>query len=195
MSEVKEFVKGDKYVLQSGSVMVKVVNYGASDGRQSWSQQEAEELVREFAEFEEVMAGPSCQEPAPKAEQQQAGLNYFAPKKVLKELLRGRWFRELRTSDEYDEQWTDRLIDALMASEWRDQIASDWAGQGRRSKANKTKGCVVGLLIDNGVLRGSYDSVAGKVSATDNARTFARYMGEGKRQVYARWFAEAVKEA
>ena len=190
MSEVKEFVKGDKYVLQSGSVMVKIVNYGANTPRQEdWTQQEAEELEKEFADFEEVNQTDSQQ---PISEAMGKTPNYFAPQKVLKEWLKGKWFKELRTRDEYNEEWTDFLVDALMASEWRDTIAHDWATQGKRSKANKIKGYVVGLLADNGVLKGSYDSIADKASVTDNPRTFSKYMSEGKKQGYAMWFEETI---
>lgn len=54
MIEIKEYIRGDKHVHEAGSVMIKVVNHGRQDD--GWGQKEAEDLAREFAEFEEVAA-------------------------------------------------------------------------------------------------------------------------------------------
>ncbi len=112
-------------------------------------------------------------------------LNYFAPTVNLQELLRGEWFRELRCSETYDTAWTDRFISALMTSEWADEIARDWAATGVRNKRTQVKGYIVGLLKDAGVLKGSYDSIAREAGVIDDARLFARYMSDGKKQYYA----------
>ncbi len=114
-------------------------------------------------------------------------LNYFAPEKNLKELLRGTWFSELCSDKKYDAAWTDGFVSALMASEWREAIAQEWSAKGTRNKRTQIKGYVVGQLKDSGVLKGSYDSIARKVGATDDFRVFSRYMGKGKRQPYAKW--------
>ena len=121
-------------------------------------------------------------------------MNYFAPQKNLQELLKQPWFKAVRTKEEYDEAWTDGFIEALMASEHRDGIARDWAVQGKRNKRTQIKGYVVGLLVDAGVLKGSYDGIAARVRLTDDPRSFSRYMGEGKRQVYADWVKEYVAQ-
>lgn len=114
-------------------------------------------------------------------------LNYFAPTKHLQLLLRQDWFKDLRTSDEYDEQWTDAFVSALMETEWRDIIAEDWAVGGEREKKNMIKGYVLGLLKDAGVLKGSYNSIAIKVDIMEEYRTFSNYMGQGKKQPYSDW--------
>ena len=119
-------------------------------------------------------------------------LNYFAPTKNLQTLLKQNWFRELRTNDDYDAAWTDVFVEALMASEWKDGIANDWAIKGERKKTTQIKGFVVGLLKDNGVLKGSYDGIASKVGLTEQSRTFSRYMSQGKNQPYADWVKEYV---
>lgn len=119
-------------------------------------------------------------------------LNLFAPKKHLQELLKGAWFAEVRTAEKYDAAWTDGFMEALMASEFGEGIARQWAVKGAREKKNQLKGYVVGLLKDAGVLRGSYDAIAEKVGITSEARTFSRYMGKGKRQPYAEWVREYV---
>lgn len=120
-------------------------------------------------------------------------LNYFAPSKILKEMLREEWFKELRHDNRFNEQWTDSFVEALMSSEWKDCIARDWAVKGKRNKRTQIKGFLIGILTDAGVLNGSYDSIAMKIGITDEPRSFSRYMGQGKRQPYADWLMEYVK--
>ena len=148
---------------------------------------EADDTVAEDADTEDVNAEEKGQE------ESKEELNFFAPSKNMKELLRQDWFKKARTRDEYDEQWTDGFVSALMASEWRVGIAKDWAVQGARNKRTQIKGYVVGLLKDAGVLKGSYDGIAAKVGLTDDPRSFSRYMGDGKNQPYATWVKEYVK--
>ncbi|MBO7553351.1 MAG: hypothetical protein J6T82_04880, partial [Bacteroidaceae bacterium] len=121
-------------------------------------------------------------------------LNYFAPQKNLQVLLRKPWFEELRTKEAYDQAWTDALVEALMASEWRNEIARQWAITGQRSKVKQIKGYVLGLLADACVLRGSYNQIATKAGITDDPRIFSRYMAEGKRQPYAPWVMRYITE-
>jgi len=55
MSDVKEYIKGDKHVHQAGSVMIKFAQYNVSGQQDDRKRQEAEELEKEFADFEEVV--------------------------------------------------------------------------------------------------------------------------------------------
>lgn len=58
MSDTKEYIKGDKHVHQAGSIMIKFAQYNVPGQRDDWRQQEqkeAEELEKEFADFEEVV--------------------------------------------------------------------------------------------------------------------------------------------
>lgn len=119
-------------------------------------------------------------------------LNYFAPTKNLQELLRQPWFKALRTDERYNQQWTDNFVSALMASEFKDGIAQDWAIQGKRRKVTQIKGYIVGLLSDAGVLKGSYDSIAAKIGVTGDPRSFSRYMSQGKKQPFAAWVSDYV---
>ena len=121
-------------------------------------------------------------------------LNFFAPSKHLKELLKEEWFKKLRAKDEYDDEWTDAFVNGLMASQWRECIAAEWAVQGERRKVVQIKGYVVGLLKDAGVLKGSYDSISAEMGITDSPRTFSKYMGDGKKQPYAEWVKNYVNE-
>lgn len=149
---------------------------------------EADDTVAEDADTEDVNAEEKGQE------ESKEELNFFAPSKNMKELLRQDWFKKARTKDEYDEQWTDGFVSALMESEWRVGIAKDWAVQGARNKRTQIKGYVVGLLKDAGVLKGSYDGIAAKVGLTDDPRSFSRYMGDGKNQPYAGWVKDYVSK-
>ncbi len=119
-------------------------------------------------------------------------LNYFAPQKNLQALLSRSWFSEVRTNEGYDQAWTDAFVEALMASEWRNYIARQWAITGLRSKVKQIKGYLLGLLADACVLRGSYNQIAMKANVTDDPRSFSRYMAEGKRQPYAQWVMDYV---
>ena len=121
-------------------------------------------------------------------------LNYFAPKKNLQELLKQDWFKEVRANEKYDEKWTDDFISALMATQWKDNIAQDWAVTGQREKKTQIKGYVIGLLKDNGVLKGKYTEIAQKVGIIDESRTFSKYMGQGKNQPYADWVKGYVND-
>lgn len=58
MNDTKEYIKGDKHVHQAGSIMFKFVQYNVPEQKGDWKQQEekeAEELEKEFADFEEVV--------------------------------------------------------------------------------------------------------------------------------------------
>ena len=68
MSDTKEYIKGDKHVHQAGSIMFKFVQYNVPEQKGDWKQQEekeAEELEKEFADFEEVVDG-TAEADAPK---------------------------------------------------------------------------------------------------------------------------------
>lgn len=120
-------------------------------------------------------------------------LNFFAPKKNLQELLKGAWFAEVRSDEKYDSTWTDQFIVALMASEYGEGIARDWAVKGAREKKNQLKAYVVGLLKDVGVLKGSYPQIGNKTGLNNKKRTFSTNMSRGKKQPYADWVKEYVK--
>ncbi|MBQ8456756.1 MAG: hypothetical protein IJ540_04025 [Prevotella sp.] len=61
MSDTKEYIRGDKHVHEAGSVMIKFAQYNVPEHQGEWKRQEekeAEELEREFADFEEMADGP-----------------------------------------------------------------------------------------------------------------------------------------
>lgn len=133
-----------------------------------------------------------AQDSGVKAAEPQAEINFFAPKKSLQELLKQDWLAEIRADEKYDVDWTGAFIEALMSSPFGNKIACDWDDHGRHGKCTQIKGYILGLLKDEGVLKGSYDSIAARVGLTDEPRTFSRYMGQGKKQPYAAWVKESV---
>lgn len=119
-------------------------------------------------------------------------LNYYAPTISLQSLLKQDWFKEVRTNEMYNGKWTDKFISDLMASQWKDDIARDWAVAGERGKKNEIKGYILGLLKDNGVIKGSFDKIADKVGIMKGTRSFSNYMSQGKKQPYSDWVKSYV---
>ena len=121
-------------------------------------------------------------------------LNFFAPSKHLKLLLAEDWFSVLTADEEsYTSQWTEQFVEALLHSEWGEQIARDWAV---RDKRLTLKCMLVGGLKDAGVLRGSYNQIAKLLDMDgENPATLAKYLGMGKKQPYADWIVGYVQGA
>ena len=116
-------------------------------------------------------------------------LNYFAPAKNLKVLLAEEWFEIHRTDKRFDGQWTEALVNALMRSEHKDYIATEW---GKDKRQDFIRGCLLGLLKEGGVIKGSMDSIARSANVCDNYRTFSKYMGQCRQEPYADWVLEYV---
>ena len=117
-------------------------------------------------------------------EGQDGQLNYFAPEKNLKVLLSEEWFEIHRTDKGYDHRWTNDFVNALMASEHRDYIAMEW---GKNKRQDYIRGCVLGLLKEGGIIKGSMDSIARSAGVCENYRTFSKYMGQCRQEPYAQW--------
>lgn len=181
------------------SQMAWILNYQPTIGQQNiymGSQQPTEPTTADAAEpqpTEPTTEDAAAEQPQPTSAAEQP-LNLFAPKKNLQELLRGKWFAEVRSNARYDAAWTDAFVEALMQSEHGEEIAREWAVKGERSKRTQLKAYVAGLLKDAGVLRGSYDAIAAKIDPNDQKRSFSRYMSQGKRQPYADWVLENAQK-
>ena len=131
---------------------------------------------------------------ATRQESPEKALNYFAPTKNLKVLMTEEWFSMLTVDENrFTATWIHDFVDALMASEWRDQIAADWAVADKRLGL---KCMIVGALKDAGVIRGSYNAIAKLLDMEgENPATLAKYMGMGKKQGFADWIDAYVKSA
>jgi hypothetical protein len=134
---------------------------------------------------------PKQEQPHKPQEEPQVELNYFAPTKNIQMLLKQVWFKELRTDDKYDEKWTDDFMNVFMSSEWKTHIVQEWDYKDKRMKL---KCMMIGLLKDNGVLKGSYSKIARQLNFEgEDVASLANYMGQGKKQGYALWVSEYVK--
>ena len=118
-------------------------------------------------------------------------LNYFAPEKNLKVLLSEEWFEIHRTDRQYDHRWTNDFVNALMASEHRDYIATEW---GKNKRQDYIRGCVLGLLKEGGIIKGSMDSIARSAGVCENYRTFSKYMGQCRQEPYAQWVQDYISQ-
>lgn len=186
----------EKYHYESGAIHNdnhKELNIG------SVSEDTLNSLISQFLKDDAVDAEVVEEQPLPDlphdGEEAGKGLNYFAPTKNLQEFLKEEWFKEFRTDDKYDEQWTDGFISTLMGTEWKDNIAKDWSVDGKKQKKTELKGYIVGVLENAGVLKGGYVSIAKKIGLMEKPRTFAKYIGDGKKQLYAEWVKSYVEAA
>ena len=116
-------------------------------------------------------------------------LNYFAPEKNLKVLLSEEWFEIHRTDKQYDHRWTNDFVNALMASEHREYIAEEW---GKYKRQDYIRGCVLGLLKEGGVIKGSLDSISRSAGVCENYRTFSKYMGQCRQEPFAEWILDYI---
>ena len=119
-------------------------------------------------------------------------LNYYAPEKNLKVLLSEEWFEIHRTDKRYDHRWTNDFVNALMASEHREYIATEW---GKYKRQDYIRGCVLGLLKEGGVIKGSMDCIARSAGVCENFRTFSKYMGQCRQEPFAQWILDYIKKS
>lgn len=125
-------------------------------------------------------------------------LNYFAPKKILQDLLAMDWFDEASADKKkYTVKWRNQLIEDLMASDCRDEVAEAWANKDLRLQV---KGHVMGALTKAGIfLKNKYTPIAriyyGTLEDSKDSDTLAKYMGEYKKTFYGDWIIEYVTKS
>lgn len=130
-------------------------------------------------------------------------LNFFAPKKVLKEMLLENWFDGICINKElFHKEWRENLVDELMASEYGAYIARLWEHQ---DKIPTIKGKFIGTLILSGVLKENKLAASRAILGIDNntrdidekkeASTLANYMGQGKSEPYLGWIQDYVNQS
>ena len=118
--------------------------------------------------------------------------NLFAPYFHIKEMLKGEWFKDLRTDAKYNDNWANAFAEGLMRSEYGGQISDEW-----KEKSNKIKGYVIGCLKEAGVFKEkvSNDSIARDAAIISKTRTFAKWIGKGSReQPYMEWIKKHVND-
>jgi len=125
-------------------------------------------------------------------------LNYFAPKKILQNLLSMEWFDEVNSDKKrFTVAWRNQLIEDLMASGCRDEVAEAWANKDQRLQI---KGHVMGALTKAGVfLKKKYTPIAriyyGTREDTKDSDTLAKYMGDYKKTYYGDWIIDYVTKS
>ena len=117
------------------------------------------------------------------------GSRYFAIYINMVEMFKKDWFVKYRSDKKYNLKWINQFFDDLLRSEWRDEIADEWY---KPDKVLSVQGHIIGCLIKAGVINGSDLSVASAIiKGTDREnKTFATYMGRGKRESYCNWICK-----
>ena len=124
-------------------------------------------------------------------------LNYFAPKKNLQVMLCEDWFDKVcADKKKFTTAWREKFVADLMASEYRDKIAEDWAKPDQRLQI---KGRVIGALIAAGVINKKALAVArtyyNNNENTAEVKTLAKYMGDSRKEFYTDWIKEYVTQS
>ena len=124
-----------------------------------------------------------------------AGLNYFAPMKNLQVMLCEEWFDKVSADKrKYTTAWREKFVADLMASEYRDKIAENWAKSDQRLQI---KGRMIGALIAADVINKKALAVARTYyninENTSEVKTLATYMGDSRKEYYTDWIVDYVK--
>ncbi|MBO4892585.1 MAG: hypothetical protein J5502_08230 [Prevotella sp.] len=123
-----------------------------------------------------------------------------SPTVGLKGLLSGEWLRVVRRSPQFDEDWCDMFVNALLTSEHGEAIARDW-----KLKSQIMMGYVIGSLKAAGVFRDHSNLSIAKEILTPfygdiakelkkKSSTFANYMGQAKDAFFHVWVVKYVSE-
>ena len=118
----------------------------------------------------------------------------FAPYNTITRMLQQDWFDAVSVDKEkYTTMWRDELVSSLMKSEIGSVIADEWQ---IASKRPQLKAAVVYGLKRAGVIQGSDLGIASAIVGDDNtdSKTFAVYMGRGKKGDIADWIVNHVKD-
>lgn len=118
----------------------------------------------------------------------------FAPYNTITRMLQQDWFDAVSVDKEkYTIMWRDELVSSLMKSEIGSVIADEWQ---IASKRPQLKAAVVYGLKKAGVIQGSDLGIASAIVGDDNtdSKTFAVYMGRGKKGDIADWIVNYVKD-
>ena len=88
----------------------------------------------------------------------------------------------------YNMDWLVNYITDLMNSNFKDEIARDWAIVNKR---NTLKGIIIGALKEAKVFKGNNSSIA-KLLNSEDYKTLAKYMGKAKSHVIGEWTMDYV---
>lgn len=88
----------------------------------------------------------------------------------------------------YNMDWLVNYITDLMNSNYKDEIARDWAIVNKR---NTLKGIIIGALKEAKVFKGNNSSIA-KLLNSEDYKTLAKYIGKAKSHVIGEWTMDYV---
>ena len=124
---------------------------------------------------------------------QKEDTNTFGIVNSLTRLIQQAWFKDFRTDKKYDHAWIEQFVTDLLASEHSRELLAIWQDADKRLTL---KGNVIGCLKMAGVIDGSDLSIAAAImqgQEKDN-KTFASYMGRGRKRLFNDWICEYVNQ-
>ena len=111
----------------------------------------------------------------------------------LTRLMQQAWFKEFRTDPKYDHAWIEKFVSDLLASEHQQELLTIWQVAKKRQNL---KSYIIGCLRMAGVIDGSNLGIATALlnGTVRENKTFANYMGRGKKMVFCDWICNYVKD-
>ena len=118
--------------------------------------------------------------------------NTFGIVNSLTRLMQQAWFKDYRTDKKYDDAWIEKFVSALLASEHRQELLTIWQDADKRLTL---KGNIIGCLKMAGVIDGSDLGIAAALlnGSDKENKTFAIYMGKGRKMSFCDWTCDYVK--
>ena len=118
--------------------------------------------------------------------------NVFGIVNSLTRLMQQDWFKEFRTDPKYGDAWIENFVSELLASDHRQELLTIWQDPDKRPTL---KGNIIGCLKMAGVIDGSDLGIAtALLNGSDKEnKTFAIYMGKGKKMSFCDWTCDYVK--
>ena len=119
--------------------------------------------------------------------------NAFGIVNSLTRLMQQDWFKDFRTDKKYDHAWIEKFVSALLASEHQQELLAIWQDADKRLTL---KGNIIGCLNKAGIIDGSDLSIAAAImqgQEKDN-KTFASYMGRGRKRPFFDWICGYVNQ-
>lgn len=199
----KELAKLKRYLIKEGDIIMidrhKFGNY-AMKHMNDFSYEDTKALfeldaILDLVNTDLTTINPKLRTIIHKYRPQPITYNEFAPAIITKQILKLSEVTNLITDrKKYTDQWIDKFIDDLMASEYGQGIAADWADIKKR---NKIPALIVGTLICAGVFNCSKPKLARAIRVQHDYKIktdcYATYMGKRKEQPYLDWVQKYVK--
>jgi len=125
--------------------------------------------------------------------------NTFGIVNSLTRLMQQAWFKDYRTDKKYDDAWIEKFVADLLASDYQQELLAIWQDPDKRPTL---KGNIIGCLKMAGVIDGSDLGIATALlnGTVRENKTFASYMGLGKKMIYSKdsnycsWICDHLKD-